>query len=99
MKIKHLLLCILFLLSAAALTQAATINAFSPSYNDVSSAIASAQDGDTVQIPAGSATWTSTLKVGSKGIAIIGAGSDDTIITNAVNGANPTVRTDGPLFK
>lgn len=99
MKIKHLLLCILFLLSAAALTQAATINAFSPSYNDVSSAIASARDGDTVQIPAGSATWSSTLNVGSKGIAIIGAGSDNTIITNAVNGANPTVRTDGPLFK
>jgi hypothetical protein len=63
---------------------AATRTAASASYSDVSAAVASAVSGDTVQIPAGSATWSSTLNVGSKAINIIGAGNASTIITNKV---------------
>lgn len=62
---------------------ASTRNAASASYSDVVAAVASAVDGDTVQIPAGTATWSSTLNVGSKGISIIGAGTGSTIINNA----------------
>jgi hypothetical protein len=69
--------------------RAATINANSPSFTDVSAAIASASDGDTVIIPAGTATWTSTLTI-TKGITLIGqtttnsddgTATDNTIIT------------------
>ena len=59
---------------------AATINAASCSYSDVSSAISSASAGDTVNVPAGSCTWSSTLSI-SKSIELIGAGSSNTIIT------------------
>ena len=44
----------------------------SPSYTDVTAAVASASDGDTVMVPAGTASWTSTLTI-TKGIALIGA--------------------------
>ena len=42
---------------------AAEINAQSASRTDVGAAVALANDGDTVLVPAGSATWTSTLTV------------------------------------
>jgi hypothetical protein len=51
----------------------------------VTAAIAQASDGDIVRIPAGTATWSSTLSV-SKSIALIGAGSGATILTNATGG-------------
>ena len=62
---------------------ASTRTAASAAYSDVASAVAGAADGDTVVIPAGTATWSSTLNVGSKGISIIGAGTGSTIINNA----------------
>jgi len=65
-------------------TRAATRTAASPQYGDVSAAVALAQSGDTVQVPAGTATWSSTLNLGSKAITLQGAGSDKTIITNTV---------------
>jgi hypothetical protein len=61
-------------------TQAATISAASPSSQDVSAAVARANNGDTVQVPAGTATWTSGITI-SKNIYLIGAGSSQTIIT------------------
>src|SRR5450432_4491626 len=61
---------------------AATQPAVSPRYEDVLAAVALAQSGDTVQVPAGSATWTLTLNLGSKAISLIGAGVGSTIITN-----------------
>ncbi len=60
---------------------AATIRtAVTSAFTDVSSAVAAASDGDTVTIPAGSATWSSTLTI-TKAITLQGAGSTLTIIT------------------
>jgi len=65
-----------------ALAGAATIDAASCSYVDVSAAIESAAPEDTVLVPAGTTPWESTLVV-TKGIALIGAGKGKTIINNA----------------
>jgi hypothetical protein len=51
---------------------AAIIEAKSVSLPDVRSAIASAHDGDTVTVPAGTASWNSTLAI-AKGISLVGA--------------------------
>jgi hypothetical protein len=71
------------LLSAFGDVEGAVINARSASLADVNSAVASASDGDTVAVPAGSASWTSTLSV-TKGITLQGAGSDTTVILDDV---------------
>jgi hypothetical protein len=52
-------------------SKAATINAASPSLTDVAKAVASARDGDTVIIPAGTASWTLGITV-TKSITIQG---------------------------
>jgi len=57
-----------------------TIYALSCSYADVSSAIGNATNGDTVRVPAGSCTWSSTLTI-TKGITLRGSGVDKTNIT------------------
>jgi len=67
-----------------------TIMAASASYADVSSAIAAASSGDTVLVPGGSATWSNQLII-TKGIFLIGAGIDTTVITSsysATGGSN-----------
>ena len=56
------------------------IYADSPSLADVQAAIAAASPGQTVIVPAGSATWNSQLII-TKGIRLIGAGSNLTHIT------------------
>ena len=56
--------------------QAATINAASPARSDVAAAITQAADGDTVIIPAGTASWTSKITV-TKGITIQGQTTTD----------------------
>jgi hypothetical protein len=65
-------------------SEAATINAASCSQSDVQGAIANAQDGDTVSIPAGSCTWTSAVGWSNKNISLIGAGIGNTVITNGI---------------
>jgi hypothetical protein len=62
------------LLAAAGSTQGGTVEAKSPALADVKSAIASARDGDIVRVPAGTASWTSTLVI-TKGITLQGATS------------------------
>lgn len=62
---------------------AATITALSTSLTDVQSAISSAKSGDTVNVPAGSATWTSPLSI-TKGIILKGAGVGVTTLTNGI---------------
>jgi len=57
---------------------AAIISAASPSLSDVSAAIALASDGDTVIIPAGTATWSSTLTI-TKGITLQGQTTTDVV--------------------
>lgn len=55
------------------------------SYVKVSATIAAASANSTINVPAGSCTWTSTLTI-TKGINLIGAGIGNTVITNATNG-------------
>src|SRR6266576_29135 len=50
-------------LTASGTAQAATVNARSAAFADVSTAVASAAKGDTVIVPAGTASWTKTLVI------------------------------------
>jgi PKD repeat protein len=68
--------------------QSNIITAASPSFADVSAAISSANSGDTVIIPAGSATWNSQLII-TKGICLIGAGMANTVITSNYTPTSP----------
>lgn len=65
-----------------------TIYASSCSRSDVQMAINSANDGDTVEIPAGSCTWTSAVVINNKKLTLRGAGILTTIITDAVPKTN-----------
>jgi len=58
-----------------------THKAASASFSDVSAAISAAPSGDTVLVPAGSATWSDQLVI-TKGIQLIGAGIGQTVITS-----------------
>jgi hypothetical protein len=64
----------------------ATINAASCSRTDVGNAVAAAVNGDTVQVPAGTCTWTSNLSL-TKGVHLIGAGIGKTNITGNYTGS------------
>lgn len=94
----------LFFLTFSAEGNCATIAANSPSQADVQSAINSAAEGDTVTVPAGSASWSSALTVGSKALTVQGSGIDSTVVTasrayslNGVDGKS--VRISGFTFK
>jgi hypothetical protein len=63
------------LLGSAYSASAATITAASCAQSAVQSAINSAADGDTVVVPAGTCTWSSTVNVNNKTIILRGAGS------------------------
>ena len=76
-----LLLCSVMLLCLATTARAANIPAGSCSSSDVQSAINSASTRDTVTVPAGNCTWTSTVTISGKAISIIGAGTSSTNIT------------------
>jgi len=79
-------------------TEAGTIPASSCSYTDVASAYDAASAGDTVTIPAGSCTWSSTLTI-SKALTLKGAGSNSTIITSNTSGRLVVIQasTDIPI--
>jgi hypothetical protein len=81
----------------------AVVQAKSASLGDVESAIGSAQEGDTVMVPAGTANWSSTLLI-RKGITLKGATSvagslsdpvvtDETIILDELPRRSPQNRT------
>lgn len=82
------------ILSFAFCCRAATITANSVSRVDVGAAVASASDGDTVIIPAGSAHWTTNLYI-NKAITLQGTGTNastgtvvyDDVTTGLGNGA------------
>jgi len=77
------LLAMLMTVSTSA--QAGTVQAMSAARSDIERAIASAQDGDKVIIPAGSATWTTGLITNvSRALTIQGAGIGQTIIYDNV---------------
>ncbi|MGZ3770150.1 MAG: hypothetical protein ACXVCP_14555 [Bdellovibrio sp.] len=67
--------------------QAATVAAASCSYDDISAAINSASINDTVNVPAGSCTWSQTLII-SKGISLIGGHGGVTKITAGLGTGN-----------
>jgi hypothetical protein len=70
-------LTVLFFAASGA-TQAATIYPADPSYASVQTAVNSALDGDTVVIPAGTATWSSTLTI-TNGITLQGQTTTDVV--------------------
>jgi len=76
---------LLFICFDGGRSYAGTIYASSPSYSDVASAVSSANPGDTVIVPEGTATWTSPLVL-SKSLKLIGAGIDKTVIINGIVG-------------
>jgi hypothetical protein len=95
MKTKIRLLCALLLISSV---RGATYIAASAAYTDVQAVADSSfnpalADGDTVIVPAGTASWTSTLTV-TKGITLQGAGNDTTVLLDDI----PRVGNTGSLF-
>jgi hypothetical protein len=75
----------ILIVGLSAPTEAAIRNATSPALTDVTAAVAAAVDGDTVMIPAGTATWTSGLPI-NKAITLQGAGIGQTIIKDGCSG-------------
>jgi hypothetical protein len=67
---------------------ASTLTATSCSRNDVEAAVKKADNGDTIEIPEGSCTWTSNLTIDKKFLTLKGAGSDRTVITDGVGKGN-----------
>jgi hypothetical protein len=86
----HIRLIFTLLIASLLPLNGANYVAKSVSQADVVAAIALADDGDTVQIPAGSANWTSTVVV-SDAITIQGAGIGKTIITNTQSNGGASV--------
>lgn len=82
-----LLVCCLFMNEVG--VHAAVRNANSPSSSDVQSAINSASSGDTVNVPSGKATWSTTVSIpSSKKITLQGSGMDSTVITLTTSAIN-----------
>lgn len=83
----------LALLLTTTSVRSATVTATDCSYAAVQSAVSAANAGDTVTVPAGTATWTSMLSI-NKDIQLIGAGQGSTIITNNA----PRTANNGTIF-
>ncbi len=81
--------------SSAGVAWAATWTAASCSYTDVSNAINEASSGDTVIVPSGSATWSSSLSI-TKGLIVKGAGIGQTVITGNITNQYVGVVTYSP---
>ena len=63
-------------------------------FDDVQEAIRNAKAGDTVVVPAGSATWNSNLVI-NKGIILKGMGVDKTVITCNYDGTGESMNSGG----
>lgn len=66
--------------------RAAVVAALSPSRADVGAAVTAAREGDVVEIPAGTASWTTALVV-TKSLTIKGAGIGETVILDDIVGS------------
>jgi hypothetical protein len=89
---------VIFALVAAPLTaHAATLTAASCNSSDIQSKINAAKNGDTVQIPAGSCTWTMGIGTGDPGkaITIQGAGTMPSVGAPTSGGTNITINMSG----
>ena len=92
--IRVLAVCGIAAVGVGASAEGATIQAGGCSQSQVVSAINSAKDGDTVVVPAGNCTWTSTVTIDGKSITLQGAGIDATVITDGIDsggGAKPVL--------
>jgi len=81
------------LISLCAAEAAITIKAASLAFNDVNAATSRANDGDTVVIPPGTASWTQTLVV-AKGITIQGVTTVTGDHTTTMNANDQTIILD-----
>lgn len=79
------ILLVLLIFGGSNSVKAAIINATNVSLSAVQAAVNSAQPGDTVDVPAGTATWTSTLTINTD-IQLIGAGIGQTVV---IDGGSP----------
>lgn len=80
---------VVFLLSAY--VNAATITAASCAQNAVQTAINSALDGDTINVPAGNCTWSAAVNLQNKTIILKGAGATTSGTLITYGGANHTL--------
>jgi hypothetical protein len=69
----------------AGLSWGTTRTAPTCSYSDVSNTLSACVEGDTIVLPAGTATWSSTLTI-SKGIVLSGSGLGTTVISASAGG-------------
>lgn len=83
---KHIIILILLFPSVVfAYSKSGTTYTTDGSYSDVNSALTDASEGDTINIPSGSFSWTSQLSI-TKSINLIGAGKASTTITHGYSG-------------
>lgn len=81
------LLLVMFIMTAPSLADAAcsgsspTLTAASASRADFAACETLAVDGDTINVPAGTATWSPHYTITNKSIKIVGAGIGNTVIT------------------
>lgn len=97
MKTTLLFSIVCFSLALSTSVDAKAINAASVELPPVRAAVAAAVDGDTVRIPAGTATWimsssTEEVRIDKRAITIMGAGIDRTIIKDGSNGSSTPFR-------
>lgn len=76
----RLLVCVFCCLLVAGSAEAATRVAATCSLSDIQTQVNASSAGDTVTVPAGTATWSGSLTV-NKNISVIGAGTNNTVIT------------------
>ena len=79
---------ILFMVSVVSLEEVSSADAHlaSCSQSDVQAAIDSANDGDTIYLPACDVVWDTTVTIpNTKGVSIIGAGVGNTRITGTAD--------------
>ena len=86
-----MLFCLVFQVYQA---HAGTVAASSCAQATIQSAIDSAASGDTVTVPAGSCTWTTSVSISNKGITLRGAGIGQTNITDGTSGQALKINVD-----
>lgn len=90
---KKALIMLFFILALPVISYGDTVIADSCSLIDVTAAHTAASNGDTITIPSGSCTWTSSLPV-TKEVAFIGGSGGETIITDSTG----TTSIDQPFY-
>ena len=92
---KILLVALLFLATSLAV-RGATITCANVTYAEVAAKLATCSPGDTLQIPAGTGSWGTSILTITRGITVKGAGRDSTFINTTHPAVNPP--NDGCAF-